>query len=197
MLFVSFSCVLIIMLFAAPALRLPSSIRDCTKHHATIASEGEAVERKRSFSQLKKTLPADLDIVRVGGWYNLEKLSLDPKGDLVRLIVEGLNSENRKVETELNDETVEALIALLHGMGKGFEADGVDGEWAMVFSRQGAKSPKLQKGVGKGEKAGLSMNKYDIKDMTFSGDVKILKKGLVKSKVKVRLQCIISKNLPL
>jgi hypothetical protein len=185
------------MLFKAPALHLPSSTRDCTKHHATIASEGEAVERKRQFSKLKKTLPADLDVVRAGGWYNLEKFSLDPKGDLVRLIVEGLNSENRKVEMGLNDETLEALVALLHSMGKGFEADGVDGEWAMVFSRQGAKSPKLQKGVGKGEKAGLSMNTYDIKDMTFSGEVKILKKGLVKSKVKVRLQYIISNNFPL
>ena len=185
------------MLFAAPGLRLPSSIRDCTKYHATIAYEGGAVERKRSFSKLKKTLPADLDVVRAGGWYNLEKLSLDPKGDLVRLIVEGLNSENRKVEMGLNDERLDALIALLHSMGKGFEADGVDGEWAMVYSRQGAKSPKLQKGVGKGEKAGLSMNMFDIKNMTFSGDVKILKKGLVQSKVKVRLQCIIPNNFPL
>jgi hypothetical protein len=105
---------------------------------------------------------------------------------LVNLIVEGLKSEgSSNVEFETNDETVEALTTLLYGMGKGFEADGVDGEWAMVFSRQGKKSPKFQKLVGKGEKAGLSLNVFDIKDMTFSGEVKVLKKGVIGSTVKV------------
>jgi hypothetical protein len=134
---------------------------------------------------LKKAFPEDFSVVHAGGWHNLQKLSGNPKEELVNLIIQGLKSEESKVEFETNEETVEALATLLYGMGKGFGADLVDGEWAMVFSRQGKKSPKFQKLVGKGEKAGLSLNIFDIQDMTFSGEVKVLRKGVIGSKVKV------------
>lgn len=103
------------------------------------------------------------------------------------MIVSGLKEGDSKVEFQSDSETVEALAILLYAMGKGFEADMVDGEWALVFSRQGKKSPRFQKLVGTKEKAGYTLNTFDIKSMTFSGDVKLLKKGLVHSTVKVRI----------
>lgn len=137
------------------------------------------------FATLKKGFPADANVVKAGGWYNLQKLAADPKQELVGLIVDGLKEGRKMVEFASDEEKLEALSILLYGKGKGFEADVVDGDWALVFSRQGKKSPKFQKLVGKKEKAGLSLNTFDIKSMTFSGDVKILKKGLVHSTVKV------------
>ena len=69
----------------------------------------------------------------------------------------------------------------------GFRLDdsGVDGEWTLVFSKQGTKSPRFQKLVGKGEKAGKTSNVFDISSMTFSGEATVLKKGKVASTVKV------------
>jgi hypothetical protein len=75
---------------------------------------------------------------------------------------------------------------LLYAEGKGFDADLVDGEWAAVLSRQGRKSPKFQKLVTRGEAKGSALNTFDIDSMTFDGTVRVLKKGLVYSKVKVR-----------
>ena len=113
--------------------------------------------------------------------------ALDPKEELVNMIVDGLQKEGNKVEFQSDEETLEALTILLYGKGKGFEADVVDGDWALVFSRQGTKSPRFQKLVGKKEKAGFTLNIFDIRSMTFSGDVKFFKnKALVHSTVKVR-----------
>lgn len=141
-------------------------------------------ELKHKFETLKKTFPQDADVVKSGGWYNMEKLAGNPKEDLVKLIVDGLKEKKAKVQFAADEEKLEALVTLLYAQSKGFEADMVDGDWALVFSRQGRKSPRFQKLVGKGEKAGLSLNIFDIKDMSFSGDIKVLKKGLVYSKVK-------------
>ena len=116
------------------------------------------------------------------------KLSEDPKGELVKLIVDGLKSQKSKIEAEHDDEKVEALVSLLYASGKGFEADLVVGDWALVFSRQGKKSPRFQKAIATGEKAGRTLNTFKIKDMTFSGGSKILGKGLVTSEVKVRIK---------
>jgi hypothetical protein len=151
----------------------------------SLAASSVTPAELQKFGKLKKAFPEDFNVIHAGGWYNLQKLSANPKEELVNLIVKGLKSEESKVEFETNDEKVEALTTLLYGMGKGFEADLVDGEWAMVFSRQAQKSPKFQKLVGKGEKAGFSLNVFDIKDMTFTGEVKVLKKGVIGSKVKV------------
>ena len=140
------------------------------------------------FATLKKAFPADIDVVKAGGWNNLVKLSGDPKAELVNMIVDGLKSGSSKVEFKADEEKLEALAILLYGMGKGFESDVVEGDWALVFSRQGKKSPKFQRLVGKKEKVRYSLNKFDTKAMTFSGDIKLLKKGLVHSTVKVRLQ---------
>ena len=136
---------------------------------------------------MKKALPHNADVVKSGGWYNLEQLSGNPKEELVNLIVGGLKEKKSKVQFAADEEKLEALVTLLYAHGKGFEADMVDGDWALVFSRQGRGSPKFQKLVGTREKAGRSMNVFDISSMTFSGDVKVLKKGLVYSKVKVRV----------
>lgn len=140
---------------------------------------------KAKFEKLKKAFPVDANVVQAGGWNNLVQLSANPKQALVDLVVQGLVEGTSKVEFAADEEKVEALSILLYGMGKGFEADLVDGDWALVFSKQGRKSPRFQKLVGKKEKAGYSLSTFDIDSMTFSGDVKLLKKGLVHSTVKV------------
>jgi hypothetical protein len=152
------------------------------------ASARRAVTSSEKFEALKKAFPKDINVVKAGGWHNLQTLAENPKQVLVDLIVTGLKEGKNKVEFQSDDEKLEALAILLYGQGKGFEADLVDGDWALVFSRQGAKSPRFQKLVGKKEKAGFTLNTFDIKSMTFAGDVKFLKdKGIVHSTVKVCL----------
>jgi hypothetical protein len=141
---------------------------------------------ERKFATLKKTFPSDASPVKAGGWYNLKKLSGNPKEELVNMVVEGLKNNKSKIEFSVEDEKIEALSILLYAMGKGFEADLVDGDWAFVFSKQGNKSPKFQKLVGRGEKVRSSMNVFDIKAMTFTGDATVLRKCKIDSKVKVR-----------
>jgi hypothetical protein len=172
-----------------PAFRITAAPTKYSSRSTSLAASPTFTpeELNQKFGVLKKAFPWNVDVVRAGGWYNLEKLSGQPKEDLVRLIVDGLEGEKSKVEFAANDETLEALVTLLYSMGKGFDADVVDGDWESVFSRQGRKSPKFQRLVGKGEKAGKSMSTFDIKEMTFTGDITVLKKGLVQSKVKVRL----------
>jgi len=155
-----------------------------SRGRALPASTYSPEELKQKFEGLKKALPHNADVVKSGGWYNLEQLSGNPKEELVNLIVGGLKEKKSKVQFAADEEKLEALVTLLYAHGKGFEADMVDGDWALVFSRQGRGSPKFQKLVGTREKAGRSMNVFDISSMTFSGDVKVLKKGLVYSKVK-------------
>jgi hypothetical protein len=164
--------------FIIPVTGLSSTHRANSALHATATAE--------KFAVLKKAFPVDADVPKAGGWYNLQKLAADPKQELVDFIVSGLKAGKNMVEFASDEEKLEALTILLYGMGKGFEADLVDGDWASVFSRQGKNSPKFQKLVGKKEKAGFSLNTYDIESMTFSGDVKVLKKGLIHSTVKVR-----------
>lgn len=129
-----------------------------------------------------------------GGWYNIEKNTANPKEDLVSLIVKGLSNDGdddkkkaKKVEFQTDTEQVEALVAVLYAHGKGFDADLVEGDWKLVFSKQGKKSPKFQKIVGQKETAGKTDNTFDTKAMTFSGDATILKKGTIGSTVKVRI----------
>ena len=47
-----------------------------------------------SFDDLRKAFPKDADIVKAGGWNNLERLSKDPKGALVKFVADGLNNNN-------------------------------------------------------------------------------------------------------
>lgn len=160
--------------------------RPTTSRIAESSLSASSVASAEKFAAMRKAFPKDMNVVSAGGWYKLQTLANDPKKELVDMIITGLKEGRKKVEFQSEDETIEALSILLYGKGKGFEADLVDGDWALVFSRQGTKSPTFQKLVGKTEKAGLTLNTFDIKSMTFSGDVKFLKnKGLVRSTVKV------------
>jgi PAP_fibrillin len=154
------------------------------------------VQLQEKWESIEPALTADLNVVAAGGWYNVQTLHAqvkDPKSALVRLIVDGLlqqqqtgTSKNPKVEfsTSQDKETImNALLILLFAAGKGFEADLVEGEWSLVYSKQGLKSPKFQKVVGRTERAGLTSNIFDTKTMTFSGDAAILKKGILSSTV--------------
>jgi hypothetical protein len=148
------------------------------------ASTYSPAELKEEFDKLRPQLAEDKNVVKCGGYYNLQQLSGNPKEELVSAIVDGLKASKSKVKVSSDqDEKIEALSTLLFAHGKGFEADLVDGEWYEVLSRQGKKSPKFQKLVEKGEK-GWSPNTFDISTMTFDGGAKVLKKGKVYSKVK-------------
>jgi hypothetical protein len=155
------------------------------------------VQLQEKWASIKPALPADLNVVAAGGWYNLQTLHAqvkDPKAALVQLIVEGLlkqqqtgkSKKNPKVEFSTSQDketTINALLILLFAAGKGFEADLVEGEWSLVYSKQGKKSPKFQKVVGRTERAGLTSSNFDTKAMRFSGDATILKKGILSSTV--------------
>lgn len=151
----------------------------------------EIVEK---FQTLRKAFPKNANIVKAGGWYNLERLSVDPKQELVGMIVEGLKStDESKVQfgstyTNYEEEKLEALLLLLFGMAKGFDSDTIDGEWDLVFTRQGKKSPAFQKLVGTTEKAGRSKNFFDVATMTFSGIVRFWRWGRISTKVKVSMR---------
>merc|ERR1740138_1298261 len=111
---------------------------------------------------------------------NLNNRLRHPKQELVSYIVDGLNGNNGKIESNENDtveseKKLEELVTRLYDTGKGFESDLVDGNWNLVFTKQGKKSPSFQKAVGKKEKAKNSLNVFDIHEMTFSGDITFLK----------------------
>eukprot|EP00980_Cylindrotheca_fusiformis_P031114 scaffold25830_cov162-Cylindrotheca_fusiformis.AAC.15 len=142
-------------------------------------------ELKKKYAALKPCLPKDMDAVKCGGYYNLQMLSANPKETLVDLIVNKLKNAESTSKPSNDDQKIEALATLLYAQAKGFSADLVDGQWAAVLSRQGSKSPKFQKIVSRGgDSSGLALNTFDINSMTFDGYVKVLKKGLVYSKVK-------------
>jgi hypothetical protein len=149
-------------------------------------------ELAQKFQKLRIAFPDDANVVKAGGWYNLERLSVDPKQELVSIVTEGLKSTNdSKVQfgssyDTHDEEKLEALLLLLYGMGKGFESDAIDGEWDLVFTKQGKKSPTFQKLVGTTETAGRSKNVFDVASRTFSGVVSFWKWGTVGTKVKVR-----------
>lgn len=160
---------------------------------ATHTHTTTALSVQQSFEDLRRAFPRDADIVKAGGWHNLETLSKDgdPKDALVRYIVDGLaggsSTSTASVQPSViasDGEKLEALALLLYGMGKGFTADAIDGEWDLVFTKQGSKSPSFQKLVGKRETAGRSKNIFDVANMVFSGDVRFWRWGLVATTVK-------------
>lgn len=127
----------------------------------------------RTFAKLRPNFPANLNVVECGGWYALEQHAADPKGALMAMIQSG-------DQTKYN---LQAITALLQAMGKGFDSDTVDGEWTLLLQRQGGKSPKLQKFVGKAEKIGSSTANFNVKSLEFYGTARLLKYGLLKSTV--------------
>ncbi len=149
------------------------------------------IENKKIVSEVgkaklsKKSLPTDLDIVRVGGYDNLSKLAADPKAELVTLIVNNLRKTKGSGNYE-EEGKLDALIALLRSEGKGFSSVTVDGEWSAVLSRQGKKSTKSQKFVGKKQKVTSSLSNFNVKAMKFENLVSTPRgNGLLKAVVKV------------
>lgn len=121
---------------------------------------------KENFQNLKSNLPKDIDVVAAGGFDNLTKLAADPKAELVNLIKSNLLSSGGKVDYSL-DGKIDALVALLQSQGKGFNSVTVDGQWAPVISRQGKKSPRLQKVISRRDKAKKSASNFHVKAMEF------------------------------
>eukprot|EP00591_Stephanopyxis_turris_P003754 CAMPEP_0195526176 /NCGR_PEP_ID=MMETSP0794_2-20130614/27082_1 /TAXON_ID=515487 /ORGANISM="Stephanopyxis turris, Strain CCMP 815" /LENGTH=262 /DNA_ID=CAMNT_0040656801 /DNA_START=68 /DNA_END=856 /DNA_ORIENTATION=- len=113
-----------------------------------------------------KVLPPSTNIVALGGYHNLQTLSSDPKSTLVSILVAKLKSTDGQIAF-IDDDKIDALVTLLECEGKGFDADLVDDEWAIVFSRQGKKSPKFQKLVEKKEKAKMAFSNFDVRSMEF------------------------------
>lgn len=162
---------------------------------ATAPKTLTAAASATSFEDLRRGFPENANIVGAGGWNNLETLAKqqDPKTALVEFIADGLKgassaiqpkSDNDKKSIQSINEKIEALSLILYGLGKGFSADAIDGEWDLVFTKQGSKSPSFQKIVGTKETAGKSKNIFDIKKMIFYGDVRFWKWGLVSTSVK-------------
>jgi len=106
--------------------------------------------------------------VSAGGWHAVQEMSADPKAELVSMIASSLKDAKGSVGKVPDAGKFEALAGLLESRGKGFDADLVDGEWAAVFFKQGKQSPKVQKLVGKTEKAKKAFSNFNIKDMKFS-----------------------------
>ncbi len=182
-------------LLLVAALFLGASIRSGESFAPTQpgSSRNSALQASATFADYRKAFPENPNIVGAGGWNNLEKISQsDPKQALVDFVVDGLKGASKAVEpssaqsvTSIN-EKLEALSLLLYSLGKGFSADKIDGEWDLVFTKQGAKSNKFQKIVGKQETAGKSKNFFDVASMIFHGNVSFWKWGKVSTSVKVR-----------
>ena len=188
-----YSCILLVLVSMATQARafVPSSSSFGTRTSTTARSA-------YAFDDLRKSFPENPNIVAAGGWNTLEKTLSEggnnPKQALVDLVVDGLKGttdgavqpkQGKDAALRLN-EKIEALSLLLYGMGKGFSADTIDGEWDLVFTKQGKKSPSFQKIVGTRETAGRSKNFFDIRSMIFTGDVRFWRWGKVSSTVKVR-----------
>lgn len=138
----------------------------------------------------------NFNVVEAGGWYALQTLSENPKKALVDYIMDqpkeldGYIQEGH-MDHGPNPPNLHALCALLEAQGKGYDSDLVDGEWNSVLSKQGKKSPRIQKLVGMAdspEKRATTFANFDVKEGKFRGNFKILGKGDLQSTVKVRLR---------
>jgi hypothetical protein len=137
---------------------------------------------KAKFEKYQAALPKSFNVVHAGGWNNVYQLSIDPKKELVQSIVNAI-----KTETVPSNEKIDTLVALLQARGKGFDADLVDGEWAIVFNRSGKKSPKLQKLLQTTEKVKKAYSNFDSSTMTFQNlNYTPRGNGVLQAGVKVR-----------
>jgi hypothetical protein len=187
---------LLVVVFLGSTIRSGESFATTTPRKTTNAVPTTVLGATLAFDDLRRCFPENPDIVGAGGWNNVETLcKQDPKAALVEFVVDGLKGASSAVQplkstanVNVNsiNEKIEALSLLLYGMGKGFSADAIDGEWDLVFTKQGTKSPSFQKLVGTRETAGSSKNIFDIKSMVFHGDVRFWRWGRVSSSVKVR-----------
>lgn len=149
--------------------KLPETF-DVVKEGGWYKVQSDALKElgKANFSKLRPHLPKDQFIV--GEEDTLEALSVDPKGYLMQCVQQLQGSTNAA-----NLDHLDAAVALLHAQGKGYDSDTVEGDWVMVMQRQGNKSPKVQKLVGKAERKNKSYSTFDVDHLEFSGDVKLLK----------------------
>jgi hypothetical protein len=145
-----------------------------------------ATTTKNRFEKLRPTLPKDLDVVGVGGWYKLQTLANDdasaPKEKLVNWI---FDQNKQDKDQSADDGTLLGLVALLEAEGKGYDSDLIDGEWRAVLSKSTKKSPKVQKVFDSNTAAG-SFSNFHVDESRFEGDVRVLKYGHLKSFVKFK-----------
>jgi len=124
--------------------------------------------------------------VGAGGWNAVQKLSSDPKAELVSLVVSSLKNSGGQIDTTEGGK-VDALLGLLYSRGKGYDSSLVDGDWRLVLSREGQKPPKIQKLVDKKAKVNTAENFFDVDSGIFSGiNYTPRGNGKLKSAVKVR-----------
>lgn len=141
---------------------------------------------KKNYAKSKATLPETLSVINVGGFDNIYKLAADPKSELVKLVLDNLQSTGGSGSYKSGDYgKMDALIALLQSQGKGFSSVKVDGEWDEVLSRQGKKSTKSQKFVGGKKKTVRPTSNFNVMGMDFENTVLTPRgNGLLKANVK-------------
>lgn len=122
----------------------------------------------------------ELKPVEAGGWAKLTELAEDPKGKLLDLLKESIETDGDKVQGRFVDKAGElnALISLLEAQGKGFDSNLIDGEWQLFLSLNSGKSPKLQKLVGMSEKFKSSYSNFDVKNSSFHNVAKSKRKNI-------------------
>lgn len=146
---------------------------------------------KKNFDELRPYLPKELDVVAAGGWNTVQSLAADPKGALLQVIenqqvkkasggrlkrlktkVKNLFKRKKSAAgaSAVNSSHLDAIVALLQAQGKGYDSS-IDGKWMLVFSRQGKKSPRLQKLVLRKDTAaspkGTSTSDFDTSKLEF------------------------------
>jgi len=87
---------------------------------------------------------------------------------LVSIIISNLRGKKGNFDyTDLGK--IDTLVALLQSRSKGFGSLLVDGEWNPVLSRQGEKSPKLQRLVDRSDASTPvnSFSNFNVKELQF------------------------------
>jgi hypothetical protein len=174
------------------ALKIHARGKDPVQSGGWYALEKEVSNElgKVNFASFRSNLPSDFSAVQAGGWYAVQQASADPKGLLLQVMQQQLTGDSSTVsvdEQQYSSELLYALVGLLQAQGKGFDSSLVDGDWTLVFQRQGQKSPKFQKLVATKETAGNSDAPFDVSKLEFYGIVRVFKGlGVLKSKVAYR-----------
>lgn len=127
-----------------------------------------------NFAQLKPQLDmSKIDLVELGGWHVLETLAADPKGVLRNILRQQQQNDNHNVARTTKDDPnaaqLDAIVSLLAALGKGYDAELLDGDWRLVLQRQGKKSPRVQQLVGRVEKMGKTENVFNVAKLQFKG----------------------------
>merc|ERR1712151_579721 len=104
----------------------------------------------------------DVNSVQMGGWHKLNTLCEDPKGNLIAMLKENIDNEVVNTQDMVMGEDFDTLISILESMGKGYDSELVDGEWLLVFSKNGKKVSRLQKSIRKLYKFGSTYSNFDV-----------------------------------